>query len=281
MLRAGARGDVPRDPDDPYVRAISPGKVTAPLVGGCLWLLIQTMGTPWEIELEGAILFFEDVKLPPYFLDGFLTQLRHAGKLERVAGVVVGEMKDCDYGDHARVLRVAALAHARGRARAAPGAARGARALQAAPRTREAPRFPSARGSLYARRGQAEPERGRARVQGSKPGGRTGEEDLGGVVPVGVLAAGVRPDRARAAAEEGGTFRLGTSSRIDSLNPYVAFNQDAYSTFEYIYPTLIQYDKANAKFVPDFAEVVDDLRRRQDLDVQDRRTARSGRTASR
>jgi len=99
MLRSGGTGDVPRDPDDPYVRAISPGKVTAPLVGGCFWLLIQTMGTPWEIELEGAILFFEDVKLPPYFLDGFLNQLKDAGKLQQVAGVVVGEMKDCDYGD--------------------------------------------------------------------------------------------------------------------------------------------------------------------------------------
>ena len=36
------------------------GKATAPLVGGCLWLLMQTMGTPWEIDLDGAILFFED-----------------------------------------------------------------------------------------------------------------------------------------------------------------------------------------------------------------------------
>jgi peptide/nickel transport system substrate-binding protein len=51
----------------------------------------------------------------------------------------------------------------------------------------------------------------------------------------------------------GGTFRLGTSSRIDSLNPYVAFNQDAYSAFEYIYPFLIQYDKTSSKFIPDFA----------------------------
>ena len=51
----------------------------------------------------------------------------------------------------------------------------------------------------------------------------------------------------------GGTFRMGTSSRIDSLNPYVAFNQDAYSAFEYIYPMLVQYDRKNAKFVPDFA----------------------------
>ena len=99
VLRTGGVGEVPRDPDDPYVRAISPGKVTAPLVGGCLWLLMQTMGTPWEFELEGSILFFEDVKAPPYYIDGFLNQLRDAGKLQQAVGVVVGEMKDCDYGD--------------------------------------------------------------------------------------------------------------------------------------------------------------------------------------
>jgi peptide/nickel transport system substrate-binding protein len=57
----------------------------------------------------------------------------------------------------------------------------------------------------------------------------------------------------KSGAPSGGTFRIGTDSRIDSLNPYVAFNQDAYSAFEYIYPFLIQYDKANRKFVPDFA----------------------------
>jgi muramoyltetrapeptide carboxypeptidase len=99
VLRDGGVGEVPRDPDDPYVRAIAPGKVTAPLVGGCLWLLMQTMGTPWEFELDGSILFFEDVKAPPYYIDGFLNQLRDAGKLEQAAGVVVGEMKDCDWGD--------------------------------------------------------------------------------------------------------------------------------------------------------------------------------------
>jgi peptide/nickel transport system substrate-binding protein len=52
--------------------------------------------------------------------------------------------------------------------------------------------------------------------------------------------------------KEGGTLRLGTSSRIDSLNPYVAFNQDAYTTFMYIYPFLVQYDR-NLHFAPDFA----------------------------
>src|SRR3954453_22166945 len=50
-----------------------------------------------------------------------------------------------------------------------------------------------------------------------------------------------------------GTFRLGTASGIDSLNPYVAFNQDAYSTFEYIYPILVQYD-SNLHYAPFFAK---------------------------
>ncbi|HEY0415185.1 MAG TPA: LD-carboxypeptidase [Gaiellaceae bacterium] len=99
VLRGEATGDVPRDPDDPYVRAIAPGKATATLVGGCLWLLMQTLATPWELDTDGVILFFEDYLSSPYFVDGQLTQLRHAGKLERVAGVVVGDMEGCDYGD--------------------------------------------------------------------------------------------------------------------------------------------------------------------------------------
>jgi muramoyltetrapeptide carboxypeptidase len=99
VLRDEASGEVPPNPDDPYVRAIRGGSVSAPLVGGCLWLLLQTMGTPWEVELEGAILFFEDYKAPPYQIDGMLTQLGHAGKLSGVVGVVVGEMEGCDWGD--------------------------------------------------------------------------------------------------------------------------------------------------------------------------------------
>jgi muramoyltetrapeptide carboxypeptidase len=99
VLGSGGAGEVPRDPDDPWVRSIRGGRVTAPLVGGCLWLLMQTMGTPWEIELEGSILFFEDVHCPPYYVDGQLVQLAHAGKLDGVVGVVVGQMEKCDWGD--------------------------------------------------------------------------------------------------------------------------------------------------------------------------------------
>jgi muramoyltetrapeptide carboxypeptidase len=99
VLRGGGEGQVPASPDDPWLRAIRGGKATAPLVGGCLWLLMQTIGTPWEIELDGAILFFEDTHCPPYYIDGNLLQLAQAGKLDGVAGVVVGQMEKCDWGD--------------------------------------------------------------------------------------------------------------------------------------------------------------------------------------
>jgi muramoyltetrapeptide carboxypeptidase len=97
VLGGETTGPIPPDPDDPYARTIRGGNVTAPLVGGCLWLLMQTMGTPWEIELDGCIFFFEDVDAPAWYVDGNLTQLQHAGKLDRVAGVVVGEMVKCDW----------------------------------------------------------------------------------------------------------------------------------------------------------------------------------------
>jgi muramoyltetrapeptide carboxypeptidase len=100
LLRAltatDALGEVPARPDDTYVGALGTGRVTAPLVGGCLWLLRETLATPWELDADGCILFFEDVHCPPWHVDGMLTQLRNAGKLERIAGVVVGEMYKCE-----------------------------------------------------------------------------------------------------------------------------------------------------------------------------------------
>jgi muramoyltetrapeptide carboxypeptidase len=97
VLGGETTGEVPKDPDDPYVRPIRGGRVTAPLVGGNFWLQVQSLGTPWEIELEGCIWFFEDVDVPPWYLDGFLEQLRQAGKLDGVAGVVVGHMEKSDW----------------------------------------------------------------------------------------------------------------------------------------------------------------------------------------
>jgi muramoyltetrapeptide carboxypeptidase len=97
VLSGQGAGEVPKDPEDPYVRALRGGRATAPVVGGCLWLLLQTMGTPWEIELGGSIFFFEDYDAPPWYVDGMLTQLTQAGKLAGVQGVVVGDMEKCDW----------------------------------------------------------------------------------------------------------------------------------------------------------------------------------------
>ena len=96
-LRDGGAGPVPPDPDDPYVRSIVGGHVTAPIVGGNLFTMVHLMGTPWEPVFDGSILFFEEVDEPPYVIEIHLRQLRLAGKLDGVVGVVVGEMKDCDW----------------------------------------------------------------------------------------------------------------------------------------------------------------------------------------
>ena len=101
MMRAlthpGPLGRVPNIPEDPYVRAFNGGKATGRLVGGCLWLLGQTMGTPWQIDLRGNILFFEDVSAPPWYTDGLLTQMVQAGIFDGVAAIAIGEMTKCDW----------------------------------------------------------------------------------------------------------------------------------------------------------------------------------------
>jgi muramoyltetrapeptide carboxypeptidase len=99
MTATNALGEAPARPDDPYIGALGSGRATAPLVGGCLWLLRETLGTPWEVDLDDVILFFEDVHAPPWHVDGMLTQLHNAGKLARVKGVVIGEMYKSDASD--------------------------------------------------------------------------------------------------------------------------------------------------------------------------------------
>jgi muramoyltetrapeptide carboxypeptidase len=95
----GAAGAVPRDPDDAYVRAIAPGRATGPIVGGNLFTFVHLMGTPFDPVFDGAILFFEEVHEPAYVIEVHLDQLRLAGKLDGIVGVVVGEMKDCDWSE--------------------------------------------------------------------------------------------------------------------------------------------------------------------------------------
>jgi muramoyltetrapeptide carboxypeptidase len=89
-------GEVPARPDDPYIGAIGSGKVSAPMVGGCLWLLADSLATSWELDADGCILFFEDLHTPQWMVDSELTHLRNAGKLDGVVGVAIGEMFECE-----------------------------------------------------------------------------------------------------------------------------------------------------------------------------------------
>jgi len=74
---------------------VQPGTAEGILVGGCLSVVVAMLGTPYDFETAGRILFLEDVNEKPYRIDRMLTQLRHAGKLDRVVGVAFGEMAGC------------------------------------------------------------------------------------------------------------------------------------------------------------------------------------------
>lgn len=65
------------------------------LYGGCLSILVGSLGTPYEIQTDDTILFVEDVATKPYQIDRMLMQLKYAGKFDRVRGIVFGEMLDC------------------------------------------------------------------------------------------------------------------------------------------------------------------------------------------
>jgi len=77
------------------LRALKPGNASGILYGGCLSILVSLLGTEWEPQTEGKLLFLEDVGAKPYQVDRMLWQLRNAGKLEGVSGIIFGEMLDC------------------------------------------------------------------------------------------------------------------------------------------------------------------------------------------
>ena len=70
---------------------IQAGEATGELVGGNLTLLMSTLCTPYEIDLQDKILFLEDINEEPYQIDSKLQQLRFSGKLDQLKGVVLGD----------------------------------------------------------------------------------------------------------------------------------------------------------------------------------------------
>lgn len=74
-------------------RVLHGGTARGRLVGGCLSLVASLLGTPYDIDTRGTILFLEDVDEPPYRIDRFLTQLEQAGKFSGVRGIILGTFR--------------------------------------------------------------------------------------------------------------------------------------------------------------------------------------------
>ncbi len=83
------------------------GAAEGQLVGGNLTLVSHLMGTPYELDVTGRILFLEDVGEYTYSIDRMLTQLRLAGVFDRCAGIVFGDFRRCEteYPDFGFTLR--------------------------------------------------------------------------------------------------------------------------------------------------------------------------------
>jgi muramoyltetrapeptide carboxypeptidase len=77
------------------VTGLVDGVAKGVLYGGCLSILVASLGTAYEIKTSGTILFLEDVAAKPFQIDRMLMQLKLAGKLDAVKGIVFGEMLDC------------------------------------------------------------------------------------------------------------------------------------------------------------------------------------------
>ncbi|WP_197525759.1 S66 peptidase family protein [Pseudobythopirellula maris] len=75
--------------DAPSPRTLRPGVATGPLIGGNLTLVASLMGTPYEIDTDGRVLFLEDVSEAPYRVDRMLSQLKLGGKLRAPAAVIL------------------------------------------------------------------------------------------------------------------------------------------------------------------------------------------------
>jgi muramoyltetrapeptide carboxypeptidase len=96
---AGRLERLPMPPDilvprTPRIATIVRGRAEGHLVGGNLTLLQCLVGTPWQPDFDGALLFLEDVGEDLYRVDRALSHLRLAGLLDRLAGVIVGQFTD-------------------------------------------------------------------------------------------------------------------------------------------------------------------------------------------
>jgi muramoyltetrapeptide carboxypeptidase len=85
--------------------SIGSGTAEGRLLGGCLTLVQTTLGTPWELETDGAIVILEDRGMKPHQVDRSLMHLKQAGKFRGVAGIILGDFPECDASGSAESIK--------------------------------------------------------------------------------------------------------------------------------------------------------------------------------
>lgn len=82
--------------DDKQINVITPGIAKGELVGGNLSIVVSMIGTKYDIDSKGKIIFLEEIGEEPYRVDRMLTQMRQSGKFEDCAGIALGVFRNCD-----------------------------------------------------------------------------------------------------------------------------------------------------------------------------------------
>ena len=81
-------------PDSLPARILKPGIAMGPLWGGNMTLLINRLGTSESLDTDGVILFLEDLDEYLYSFERMLVQMRTAGMLDNIAGLIIGELHE-------------------------------------------------------------------------------------------------------------------------------------------------------------------------------------------
>ena len=95
---------------DDGVKVLREGKAEGRLLGGCLSIVVEALGTPWALKIEEpTVLFLEDIGTKPYKWDRFLQHLKFAGGLKNVRGIIFGDTSANIEASETELLEAACL----------------------------------------------------------------------------------------------------------------------------------------------------------------------------
>lgn len=97
------------NPPGEKLECLVPGKARGRIIGGNLTTVISTLGSPYEIDTKGKILYLEDIDEKPYSIDRMLTALSLSGKFRDAAGIILGPFVNCEEDEGVPALTVSQI----------------------------------------------------------------------------------------------------------------------------------------------------------------------------